>query len=245
MKMTIVFMVNLILGLLFLCGCANVGGARSVDLASSDISNSRLANAKFSENPNLPTSSQKHYRRMTKQKIEEDADLSSQAGSMWVMEGQNAYLFSQNKARKEGDLLNIKVEGSAQKQIQTKVAVIKKLVKQLEEDANKANLATNMQADPGAARAPAGALAATAAAASADDDKAEMTEIQVIPTRIIERQADGNYRIKGAQPFMIGKREYKVILTGMVRPEDFNDDGISANKLLDPQYDVVNLRRKE
>ena len=182
---------------------------------------------------------------MTKQKIEEDADLSAQAGSMWVMEGQNAYLFSQNKSRKEGDLLNIKVEGSAQKQIQTKVTVIKKLVKQLEDDANKVSLATNMQADPSVMRATANASTASSATGLNEDDKADLTDIQLIPTRIIERQADGNYRIKGAQPFMIGKREYKVILTGIVRPEDFNDDGISANKLLDPQYDVVNIRRKE
>jgi len=54
---------------------------------------------------------------------------------------------------------------------------------------------------------------------------------------------DGNYRVKGQQPFMIGKRDYKVIVTGMLRPEDFNDEGISSQKLLDPQYDVVSIRK--
>jgi hypothetical protein len=28
-----------------------------------------------------------------------------------------------------------------------------------------------------------------------------------------------------------------------VRPEDFSDEGISSNKLLDPQLDVVSSRR--
>ena len=66
-----------------------------------------------------------------------------------------------------------------------------------------------------------------------------------VPTRIVERLPDGNYSVKGAQPFMIGKREYKVIVTGMIRPEDFNDEGVSSNKLLDPQYDVVSIRRSQ
>jgi flagellar L-ring protein precursor FlgH len=45
------------------------------------------------------------------------------------------------------------------------------------------------------------------------------------------------------QPFMIGKREYKVIVTGVVRPEDFDDAGIEAGKLLDPQFDIVSSRK--
>ena len=42
---------------------------------------------------------------------------------------------------------------------------------------------------------------------------------------------------------MIGKREYKVIVTGLVRPEDFNDAGISAEKILDPQFDIVSSKK--
>jgi flagellar L-ring protein precursor FlgH len=42
---------------------------------------------------------------------------------------------------------------------------------------------------------------------------------------------------------MIGKREYKVIVTGIVRQEDFDDSGIDASKLLDPQFDIVSSRR--
>ena len=89
---------------------------------------------RFSQNPNTYYSADRQYRRVTRSRLEEESQLHSQAGSMWVMEGQGAYLFSQNKTRREGDLLNIQIEGSAQKQVETKVAVIKKLLKQLEEE---------------------------------------------------------------------------------------------------------------
>jgi flagellar L-ring protein precursor FlgH len=69
--------------------------------------------------------------------------------------------------------------------------------------------------------------------------------VENIPTRIVERMEDGNYRVKGSQSFMIGKREFKVIAMGLVRPDDFNEEGISSGKLLDPQFDVVSLRRNQ
>ena len=73
-----------------------------------------------------------------------------------------------------------------------------------------------------------------------DDDEVPVREV---PTRIVEKMSDGNYRIKGSQAFMIGKKEYKVILTGLVRNEDFNEDGIESAKVLDPHYDIVANRR--
>lgn len=201
---------------------------------------------KFSETPSVLNPSNRQYRKMTKSKMEEESDLGSQAGSMWVNEGQGAYLFAQNKSRREGDLLNVKIEGAAQKQIETKVSVIKKLLKQLEDEELKSQQPVAVpQADNNAtpnaktdgARAPASEAKA--------EEKEEPLDLAAVPTRIVERQADGNYRVKGTQPFMIGKREYKVIVTGLIRSEDFNDEGVSSNKLLDPQFDVVNLRRSQ
>ncbi len=201
---------------------------------------------KFSDVPQVLNPSNRNYRKMTRSRMEDESDLGSQAGSMWVMEGQGAYLFSQNKSRREGDLLNVKVEGAAQKQIETKVGVIKKLLKQLEEEELKAKEATQpvladnnpnpKKVDAGASRDP---------ASEKKDEKEEPMEIGAVPTRITERLPDGNYRIKGAHPFMIGKRDYKVIVTGLIRPEDFNDEGVSSNKILDPQFDVVSLRRSQ
>lgn len=203
----------------------------------------QVTTTRFSENPNLLVPTNRQYKRMTKSRMEEESELHSQAGSMWVMEGQGAYLFTQNKSRRDGDLLNIKIEGSAQKQVETKVSVIKKLLKQLEEEQQRKKDAEN----PPAQLAEAGkeAAARAPAATAKKEEKEEPLNLEVVPTRIVERLADGNYRVKGSQPFMIGKREYKVIVTGLIRPEDFNDQGVSSNLILDPQFDVVSLRKKD
>jgi flagellar L-ring protein FlgH len=211
-----------------------------------EVQPEKPALTKFSDTPNVLNPSDRQYRKMTKSRMEEESDLGSAAGSMWIGDGQGAYLFSQNKSRKDGDLLNVKVEGTAQKQIETKVSVIKKLLKQLEEEELKAQQPVPVpMADnnpnpkkPEESRAP-------ASVADKKDEKEEPLDIGAVPTRIVERLPDGNYRIKGAQPFMIGKREYKVIVTGLIRPEDFNDEGVSSGKLLDPQYDVVSIRRSQ
>lgn len=203
---------------------------------------------RFSENNNMLNINNRSYRKMTKQRLEEESELHAQAGSMWVMEGQGAYLFAQNKSRREGDLLKVKVEGPNLAQVQTKVSVIKMLLKQLEEEELKAKdpeqkdeapkLADGKTAD---GRAP----ASDKKPEEKKDEKQDEAVVDMVPTRIVERQADGNYRVKGQQPFMIGKREYKVLVTGIIRPEDFNDEGVSSTKLLDPQFDVVSIRRKE
>lgn len=197
---------------------------------------------RYSENPQMNVPSNRQYKRMTKSQLEEDSELHSQAGSMWVSEGQASYLFVQNKTRREGDLLNVKLEGAALRQVETKVGVIKKLLKQLEEQ-QEAEMQRQRLADSGeageAARAP-----AAAKAEPKKDEKEDLSDVQNVSTRIVEKLPDGNYRVKGMQPFMIGKREYKVIVTGLIRPEDYNDEGVASSKLLDPQFDVVSVRRK-
>lgn len=196
---------------------------------------------RYSDNENLSVPTDRNYRRMTKNRMEEESQLQSNAGSMWVMEGQGSYLFAQNKMRKEGDVLNVALDPSAKGQIDTKVSVIKKLLKQLD-DQKKLDLRTAKKTTGEAERTPA---SADAAKTEKDDkeEKEEPIEIAKVPSKIVEKLADGNYRIKGQQPFMIGKRDYKVIITGLIRPEDFNDEGVSTEKLIDPQYDVVSLRK--
>jgi flagellar L-ring protein precursor FlgH len=53
------------------------------------------------------------------------------------------------------------------------------------------------------------------------------------------------YRISGQQSLTIKKRPYKVIATGMVRVEDFDDEGISSGKIFEPQYDVIHIKKTE
>lgn len=197
---------------------------------------------RYSENPQMTVPSNRQYRKMTRSRMEDESDLHSQAGSMWVMEGQNSYLFAQNKTRREGDLLNVKLDGPALKQVETKVSVIKKLLKQLE-DQQAADAAPAMAANGAdATRAPA---AVEKKPEGKKEDENELKDVQTVQTRIVEKMPDGNYRVKGAQPFMIGKREYKVLVQGMIRPEDYNDEGVSSQKLLDPQFDVVSIRRNK
>lgn len=223
--------------------------------ANKKVEESKETSTRYSENPQMSAVSNRQYKRMTKSRMEEESELGSQAGSMWVMEGQGSYLFAQNKSRREGDVLNIRMEGPAFKQVEVKVNVIKKLLKQLEDQEKEAQLQQKLAAEGAAAdRNPASEKASVQNPATnknpdapkdAKEEKQDLSEIQQIQTRIVEKLADGNYRVKGAQPFMIGKREYKVIVTGMIRPEDYNDEGVSSNKLLDPQFDVVSIRKKE
>lgn len=198
---------------------------------------------RYSENSQVGVPSNREYKKMTKSRMEEEAELGSQAGSMWQMDGQASYLFIQNKTRREGDVLNVKLEGSAQKQVETKVKVIKKLLKQIEEQEKASSGQALAENDAKAGAEGARAPAAAAKKPAEEDEKTDLSDIQTIPTRIVEKLPDGNYRIKGAQPFMIDKREYKVIVMGMIRPEDYNDEGVSSGKLLDPQFDVVSIRR--
>ncbi|MBO9665312.1 MAG: flagellar basal body L-ring protein FlgH [Bdellovibrio sp.] len=198
---------------------------------------------RYSDSQNMGVPTDRQYKKMTRNRMEEESDLGSNAGSTWVMEGQVAYLFAQNKMRREGDMVNVKLDGNAQKQVETKVGVIKKLLKQLEDQEkgpqSNGELSNGLAANGEATRAPAAAKPEE----KKEDDKEGLADVKDIPTKIVEKLADGNYRVKGQQPFMIGKREYKVILTGLLRPEDFNDEGITSQKLLDPQYDVVSIRR--
>lgn len=69
--------------------------------------------------------------------------------------------------------------------------------------------------------------------------------IKTIPTRIVEIQKDGDYRVRGEQPFMIGKREYKLLVMGTVRSEDYNEQGVSAEVLIDPVFDIISDKKIE
>ncbi len=93
---------------------------------------------KYSDLNNLAPASDRQYKRMTRQKMEEDSELYGSAGSLWKMEGQTSFLFAENKHRREGDPTTIKMEGASLKVIESKVAVIQDLLNQLEDQRIKA-----------------------------------------------------------------------------------------------------------
>jgi flagellar L-ring protein FlgH len=245
-------------------GCASFGKTLKAWVSGRDHQVSALdqiTTPRFSEQESLKASSDRQYRRMNRQRLEEEADLRAEAGSLWVMEGQGAYLFSQNQMRMVGDLLNVRIEGSPRAQLQTKTRVITRLLDRLDNpvrglasqsaaqpETPQAPPAQAQNNDPNNQRNPAGqndqpegGNQPEAAAAGARNDP--MLAVQSVPTRIVEQLKDGSYRVRGMQPFMIGRREYRVIVTGIVRPEDFDDGGIDSSKLLDSQFDIVSSKK--
>lgn len=243
---------------------------------------------KFSEVNNMPAPSDRSYKRMTRQRMEEESDLQASAGSLWKMDGQTSYLFSQNKHRIEGDPTAIKMEGLALKEVESKVAVIQDLMKDLEKqkiqaeeeskkaEAEKQRLAElekmkpKVITDPNdpnydafAGQYPADLQAAEDAKVAASrkpatvekkpevaakpekEEKIDLKDIEIIPSKIVERLPNGMYRVSGQQIFNIKKKPYKVIATGLVRPEDFDDAAIGSGKLLEPQYDVIHMKRTQ
>lgn len=254
-------------------GCASLGKAWKGFLSGKEPAEAREktvpSTPRFSEQENLKVNTERNYRRMNRQRLEDEADIGAGAGSLWVVEGQGAYLFAQNQMRMVGDLLNVKIEGGPKQQLQTKVRVISKLLERLDNPnrglaSQQGNQTTGAPSSQGGGTAPANQPAGSVAGANPQDasaggspgsgtgeaSKSETAarpeapfSVSVVPTRIVEQLKDGSYRVRGLQPFMIGKREYKVIVTGVVRPEDFDDAGLDASKLLDPQFDIVSSRK--
>jgi len=219
------------------------GGERSSLAEDAPI---KPRHTKFSENPNLYNNTRRQYKRTTRQSLAEEAQLKDKAGSLWVTEGQGSYLFSQNIIRMIGDPMSVRIDGEPKEQLQSKANVIRKLLARLE--ARLRFQAKRIPAD-NLAVANTTEQASRAKSASEKGDKksgAALKDFPVksVPTRVTERLTDGNYRIRGSRPFMIGLREHKVIVTGIVRAEDFSDTGISASKLLESKFDIVSVKRK-
>jgi flagellar L-ring protein FlgH len=214
---------------------------------------------KFSDSADVAPRVRRQYKRTTKESLSEESALDSKAGSLWVMEGQGAYLFSQNVVRLVGDPLAVALEGDPRDQLQSKASIIKKLLAKIEErqrakmrgpageenaDADEKTAAKDKDSKDKKDKAGQQQSAQQAATPTPAETAMELA-VKTVPTRIVERTLEGNYRVKGTQPFMIGAREYKIIVTGIVRAEDFNEEGISATKLLDPKFDIISARRKE
>jgi flagellar L-ring protein FlgH len=225
--------------------------------------------AKFSETENVKYNADLNYRRMNRNRFEEEAEVKANAGSLWVMEGQGAYLFAQNTTRLVGDILNVRVDGTPKMQLQTKTKVIAKLLARLDKSDRPQNIrgpasaqAPGVQPQQAQAQQPnqnqpqdPNAVAAQGIggqqpgqgipgqAAPLNPEIVAPFAVESVPTRVVEVLRDGSYRVRGTQEFMIGKREYRVIVTGIVRQEDFNEEGISADRLLDSQFDIVSAKR--
>jgi flagellar L-ring protein precursor FlgH len=235
-------------------GCSSLA-KKWKNLTSEESSEEKKSNKpigiSFNQQNNLSSNVHRKYKRTTKKDIESGAQLDSKAGSLWVMEGQGAYLFSQNIVRMIGDPIAVQIDGDPLAQLTSKADVIQTLLKQIEERRKRLagrNLAGEKGKDKAESVTPtptAPPAAATAPTAPGGAPAESTFAVKQVPTRVVERLVDGNYRVRGMQAFMIGSREYKVIVSGIVRSEDFNDNGISAAQLLDSNFDIVSTRGAE
>lgn len=182
----------------------------------------------------------KNYKRTDRQSLEEKSRLGADSGSLWIERGQGSYLFAQNTNRLIGDLVNVEIDGHPKKQIETKVAVIQGLIDKIKAQSEQRKLASESKGD---GSRPSAKAAPKQDAAPTQDKENTKFDVKIVPTRITEIMKDGSYYVQGDQPFMIGKREYKLTIKGIVRQEDFDDQGISAETLLDPQFDIMTNRK--
>lgn len=250
---TLIQLVALMLLSLHLTGCASF--AKKWKALISGDSEPTVAQTQaqkpstYSEQTDLTPPVYRKYRRTTKREFEDQAQVDSRAGSLWVMEGQGSYLFAQNVVRMIGDPIAINLEGEPRTQLAKKAEVISDLLKRLEERRARASIrgpaSEQKKTDEADATKKADTPATPDPVAAKADEKNDNLSVNSVPTRIVERLVDGNYRIRGAQPFMIGNREYKVIVSGIVKAEDFNENGLSATELLDPSFDVVSSKSTE
>jgi flagellar basal body L-ring protein FlgH len=249
--------IQAVIFLWLLSGCASFGktmkGLVSGKPADAEVARKANTNLKFSEVQDFPIDDRgRKYVRMTRDRFESEAEVDSDAGSLWTMEGQGSYLFSQNLVRTIGDVLNVRVDGEPKKQLDTKAKVLKDLT----DRAHKAEMArklaavahTHQKSGAAASSAPAPVVPDPAAAKTDDADKSkdapEAFTVGIIPSRIVERMSDGSYRIKGTQSFMIGTQEYRVIATGIAKSSDISDEGVDSSRLLDSKFDIVTSKKE-
>lgn len=243
----------------FLTGCGSFGKKLKAFMAGDDapVAQANSGLTRFSTTPAVPVDQKRRlYKRTTRESFERDGMLEQDSGSLWVMEGQGSYLFSNNIIRVVGDLVNVELDGGPRSQLTAKVDVIKKLIEKSRRDARREIAAVAAAAQVAAGAAKTGEIKTESlspggqpnvGADGKDDDKDDQNqafEVAIVPSRIIEKSADGSYRIKGSQQFMIGQKEYKVIVTGMVRSSDISDDTIQSSKVLDPRFDIVSTKKE-
>lgn len=187
----------------------------------------------FSNNPNVNPAIERKYRRVSKDNFAADQGLEESSGSLWRKEGQASYLFSQNNLRMMGDIISVDVEGRAADSLTAKLAIIKQNLARIEAPKNKSKTerqpATDNNQNPPQENT----------AGNQENKVVAEKRFDTVPCRIIERNSDGSYRVKGQAPVYVGRHEYRLIVTGLVRPDDVPSDVVLSSKMIDGKFDLV------
>ena len=191
-----------------------------------------------------PLKAPKRVRQVTRKSLEDESRLGENNGSLWTSRGQGAYLFHQNNNRIIGDMLNVEMDGEPKKQIETKVKTIAELMSKRKRKNFRKIVARKKRklVRKGSKRM---------IASKKDKEKKKIKtkvegkfDVKTVPTKIVGILKDGSFRVFGSKAFPIGKKNYQVLVSGIVRQEDFDDEGIGAEQLLDPKFDIVSAKMK-
>jgi len=208
----------------------------------------------FASQPNVMTGKERKYKRVTKENFSDEQSLEENSGSLWRKEGQGSYLFSQNNLRVLGDVVNVNIEGRTGDNLSTKIKLIRTAWAKFDKPQVKIirRVATAGKPTPDRGQGtppppPAQANDANNTDENKDNDKnsADNTKekddakFDQVPCRIVEKNSDGSYRVKGQQTVLIGRREYKIIVTGNLRADDITADNISSTKIIDGKFDLI------
>jgi flagellar L-ring protein precursor FlgH len=232
-------------------GCASFGQKMKSWMGGGDSSASKSpqpAVSSFQNSPAVMVGQERKYKRVTKDNFSDDQAVEENAGSLWRKEGQGSYLFAQNNLRIIGDIVSVQVEGKAAENLTAKLTTIKMALAKLEPPIVRKVASVPSPGVPRPdkdAKVDANQAGNQPAPETAQEEKTEeKTREQIgkfddVPCRIIEKNADGSYRIKGQSPVYVGRREYRLIVTGIVRPEELAMDAIGSGKLIDSKFDLV------
>lgn len=220
-----------------LTGCAGLGKKLKALVGGKSTPKKKKRPPSYSKNKNQMNVQQRKYQRVTAESLRRDSDINPEAGSLWKMEGQGSYLFSQNNLRVLGDIINVKIEGKDKTNLSKKVLIVKKALERMKKLQRLRDLASEKE--------------------KGKEDAAKPPEVAKKPTkkdsvpknfgpvasRVVEKKRDGSYRIKGSENVFIGEREYKLIVTGIVRPDDISDSSVKSTKMMDSKFDLVTSNR--
>ncbi|MBK9294361.1 MAG: flagellar basal body L-ring protein FlgH [Oligoflexia bacterium] len=255
-KLLLIFTFSLSLG-----GCASIAkkwkslvGGGSSDEKNLTEDGKPIPPTSFTNNPNYGSYKERNYKKVTKENFNEDQGLEETSGSLWRQEGQGSFLFSQNSLRVTGDIINVELEGKAVENLNVKVDLIKKAQERLAVPSPKNSREARIPRpdERAAANVPspapqttegntqqAGDAKAITAETTGDDAEKQAMKFDPVPCRIIEKNPDGSYRVKGVQVVYVGKKEFKLMVTGSVRPDDISSEAVNSSRLIDSRYDLV------
>lgn len=162
-------------------------------------------------------------------------------GSLWSSEGQGAYLFSENTLRSVGDPITVLLNGAVKQQIISKKNVIEQFLNRKKTKFNYKSIVSERNKKESREKG----------IKEKDDLKKHekgfsnknFFQVESIPTKITEKISQNHYRIEGHQVFLIGRRQYSVLASGVVRLQDLLEDKIEATRLMDAYFDVVKFKK--